>query len=622
MPPVCLLTPGIARLASAGGSPTPIRPVFEARGSRLNRPAGYNGHRSPRVSPMKTLIFALLLSMSLSVRFEDNDDAPRVGGPDRITGRPFATRSEVIAKNGMAATSHPLATQVALEILRAGGTAVDAAIAANAALGLMEPTGCGIGGDLFAIVWDAEEEELYGLNASGRSPRALTADVFTARGLDHIPKYGVLPLSVPGCVDGWFRLHERFGALSMEAVLAPAIRYAREGFPLTDLIAYYWERSVRVLNDQPGFAEQFTPAPKVGQLWKNPNLAKTYERLGKEGRDVFYRGEIAHAIGDFVKEHGGYLAYEDLAAHESTWVEPVSTNYRGYDVWELPPNGQGIAALQMLNLLEGYDLASMGPGSADWLHLLIEAKKIAFEDRAKFYADPAFNELPVEYLVSKEYADKRRKEIDPKKAGQSYEAANPALEEGDTIYLTVADSKGNMVSLIQSNYRGMGSGVAPAGLGFILQDRGELFDLTPGRFNSYAPGKRPFHTIIPAFVTKDGKPWLSFGVMGGSFQPQGHVQVLVNMIDFGMNTQEAGDAARIAHGGSSQPTGGRMDDGGAISLESGIAPEVVRELAKRGHVIRPGKGGYGGYQAIRFDPATGVYYGASESRKDGHAAGY
>jgi gamma-glutamyltranspeptidase/glutathione hydrolase len=545
-----------------------------------------------------------------------------VHGQDRVTGMPHATRSEVIARNAMAATSQPLATQAALQILRQGGNAVDAAIAANAVLALTEPTGSGLGGDLFAIVWSAKEKSLFGLNASGRSPRSLTLDHFEERGLERIPSHGPLPVTVPGCVDGWFELHERFGKLSMKDILAPAIEYARAGFPLSEVIAYYWESSV-FLGEYPGFAEQFLidgEAPKKGEVFRNPNLARTLERLGEEGRDVFYRGEIAHTIADFMAEHGGFLSYADLEAHHSEWVDPVSTNYRGFDVWELPPNGQGIAALQMLNILEAYDIASLGFGSAEYLHLFVEAKKLAFEDRARFYADPEFNELPVARLISKEYAAERRKLIDPSKAAAAYPAPN--LEQGDTVYLCTADGEGNLVSLIQSNYRGMGSGMAPTGLGFILQDRGELFDLTPGRFNTYAPGKRPFHTIIPAFVTRGGKPWLAFGVMGGGVQPQGHVQVLVNMIDFGMNTQEAGDAARVRHYGSSQPTGERMTDGGSVSLESGFAPDVIEALRKLGHRLEDSPGGYGGYQAIRVDPETGVYFGASESRKDGHAAGY
>ncbi|HHS13251.1 MAG TPA: gamma-glutamyltransferase [bacterium] len=544
------------------------------------------------------------------------------GGSDRITGRSFATRSRVMARQGMAATSQPLATQAAIDILKQGGSAVDAAIAANAVLGLVEPTGNGIGGDLFAIVWDAETNRLYGLNASGRSPYSLTLEYFQSKGYKSIPAYGPLPVSVPGCVDGWFELHSRFGKLNMKQILDPAIRYAREGFPVTDLISYYWQSSARRLKDYPGFEETFMPAPRPGEIFRNPMLAATLEKIAEGGRNVFYRGEIAETIDAFMKRVGGFLTLRDLADHTSEWVDPVSTKYRGYDVWELPPNGQGIAALQILNILEGFDIQAMGFGSAEYIHHFLEAKKLAFEDRAKFYADPDFNGIPVNELISKEYAAQRRRLIDPERAARRYDAGSPALEEGDTVYLTVADAKGNMVSLIQSNYRGMGCGLCPDGLGFGLQDRGELFTLQEGHFNTYAPHKRPFHTIIPAFITKDGRPFMSFGVMGGATQPQAHVQIVINMIDFGMDVQEAGDAPRILHSGSSQPTGYQMNDGGTVYLETGIPYETIRELVKMGHRIQWNVGSFGGYQAIRVNPETGVYFGASESRKDGHAAGY
>jgi gamma-glutamyltranspeptidase/glutathione hydrolase len=542
---------------------------------------------------------------------------------DRLTGKPFASRSEVIARHGMACTSQPLATQVALDILKAGGNAIDAAIAANAVLGLVEPTGNGIGGDLFAIVWDARTSGLYGLNASGRSPRSLTLDYFIEKGYEKIPSYGPLPVSVPGCVDGWFELNRRFGTMEMKTILQPAIDYAREGFPVTELIAYYWESGARALKQYPNVADVYMPggkAPAKGEIFRNPSLAATLEKIAVGGRDAFYKGEIARIIDRFMKEQDGFLSYEDLAAHTSEWVEPVSTNYRGYDVWELPPNGQGIAALQILNILEGYDISAMGFGSADYIHYFVEAKKLAFEDRARYYADPDFCEIPVDQLISKEYAAARRELIQPERASRHLDAGE--LEQGNTIYMTVADKEGNMVSLIQSNYRGLGSGMCPPGLGFILQDRGELFTLEEGHNNVYEPGKRPFHTIIPAFITKDGKPWMSFGVMGGSMQPQGHAQIVVNMIDFGMNLQEAGDAPRIRHDGSSQPTGEKMTDGGVVNLESGIPYEAIRELVRRGHTVDYSLGGYGGYQAILWDEEKGVYFGASESRKDGQAAGY
>ncbi len=547
------------------------------------------------------------------------------GGGDRLTGKPFATRSEIIARHAMAATSQPLATQVAIDILKRGGTAVDAAIAANATLGLMEPTSCGIGGDLFAIVWDAKTKKLNGLNASGRSPYALTLEHLEELGLEQIPPYGPLPVSVPGCVDGWFELHERFGRLPMSDVLAPAIAYAREGFPLSEVIAYYWSYGSRKLKNQPNFAQTFLPGgqpPAKGDIFKNPDLANTYQVIAEQGRNAFYRGELTSVMASFCERVGCFLRRRDFEEHSSTWVEPVSTNYRGYDVWELPPNGQGIATLQILNLIEPFDLKSMGHNTAEYLHLLIEAKKLAYEDRARFYADMDFADVPVEVLISKEYAAKRRALFNPKKALQEIEPGDPKLEQGDTIYLTVADKDRNMVSLIQSNYRGFGSGLVPDGLGFSFQDRGELFTLEDGHPNVYEPHKRPFHTIIPALVTKDGKPWLSFGVMGGGMQPQGHVQILCNIIDFGMNIQEAGDAARFHHQGSSEPTGSHMSDGGWVALESGVSTEVRRELEKRGHQVRSESGGYGGYQGIMYDANRDVYFGASEFRKDGQAAGY
>ncbi len=542
---------------------------------------------------------------------------------DRLTGTRFTTRSEVIARHGMAATSHPLATQIAIDTLKAGGSAVDAAIAANAALGLMEPVSCGIGGDLFAIVWDNKSQKLHGLNASGRSPRGLTRDEFVKRKIGKIPSYGPLSISVPGCVDGWFELHGKFGRLPMSDLLAPTIRYAREGVPVPEVIAYYWNSAIPTLQDKPGFATTFMPggrAPQYGELFHNPHLATTLNTIAEGGREAFYHGEMARRITAFVQAAGGYLASEDLASHTSTWVQPVSTNYRGYTIWELPPNGQGIAALQILNVLEGFDLKSMGFGSTDHLHAFVEAKKLAFADRAKFYADPEFNEIPVAQLISKPYADRRRSLIDPHAAAKEFSAGEPKL--GDTIYLTVADRDRNMVSLIQSNFRGFGSGVCPTGLGFGLQNRGELFTLQEDHFNVYAPGKRPFHTIIPAFITIDGAPTISFGVMGGAMQPQGHAQIVVNLVDFGMNLQEAGDAPRIRHTGSSQPTGEHMSDGGIVHLENGFANESVRDLVGRGHTVQASRGGFGGYQAIRYDAKHNVYYGASESRKDGFAAGY
>jgi gamma-glutamyltranspeptidase/glutathione hydrolase len=547
---------------------------------------------------------------------------------DRITGRDFATRSEVIAPHAMAATSHPLATQIALDVMKQGGSAVDAAIAANAALGLMEPTGNGIGGDLFAIVWDPKTGRLHGYNGSGRSPKSLTLEYFQQQGITDIPAHGPLPVSVPGTVDGWFALHGRFGTLPMAEVLAPTIAYAREGHPVHQTVAYYWNLSVPRLSKWPGFSEQFTidgRAPRVGEMWKNPALANTLQKIADGGRDAFYKGDIARSIDAYFKANDGFLSYDDLATHTGEWVEPVSADYRGYEVWELPPNGQGIAALQMLNILEGYDFSKIPFGSVEHLHLLVEAKKLAFADRARWYADPAFQPAPVARLISEDYAAQRRKLISPDKVLREVQPGTPAeLDEGDTIYLTTADPNGMMVSLIQSNYRGMGSGMAPPGLGFIFQDRGEMFVLKPGHPNTFEPGKRPFQTIIPAFITRDGKPYVSFGLMGGAMQPQGHVQMVMNLVDFGMNLQEAGDAPRLHHDGSTEPTGQNtmMSDGGVVQLESGFPYETVRGLMSLGHHVEWALGPYGGYQAIKRDPDSGVYYGASESRKDGQAAGY
>lgn len=559
-------------------------------------------------------LFVFLLGMLISISSHSQD---------RVTGRNFASRSEVIAQHGMAATSHPLATQAALDILKKGGNAIDAAITANAMLGLMEPTGCGIGGDLFAIIWDAESQKLYGLNASGRSPASLTREYFLEQGYTYIPSSGALSVSVPGTVDGWFEMHQRFGKLSMEEILQPAIFYAREGFPVTELIAYYLNRSVARLGHFPNFRETYMPQgrmPAKGEIFRNPYLANTYQQIATHGRDAFYRGPMAATMAAYVQENGGFLTVEDLAAHQSTWIEPVSTSYRGYQVWQLPPNGQGIATLQILNILEGFDIASMGLYSSEYIHLFTEAKKLAFEDRAWYYADMDFSPVPVNRLISKEYARERSQLIDPERAARRIDAG--LQTSPNTIYLTVADQHGNMVSLIQSNYRGMGSGMTPPQLGFVLQNRGEGFTLQPDRFNTYEPGKRPFHTIIPGFITKDGQPWVSFGVMGGDMQPLGHAQIVVNLIDFGMNLQEAGDAPRIYHTGSSEPTGQQMEDGGILMLESGFPYETIRELMEKGHRIQWAVGPYGGYQAIMWDPVNKVFYGASESRKDGQAAGY
>lgn len=556
------------------------------------------------------------------------------GGGDRYAGPGFATRAPVIARHGMAATAQPLATQVAIDVLKAGGTAVDAAIAANAALGLMEPVGCGVGGDLYAIVWDPRTGKLYGYNGSGRSPAGRSLDDLRRKlgNRTDMPTHGSLTVTVPGAVDGWFALHQRFGKLPMAKVLDPAIRYADEGFPVSQLVAEYWKRNFKSFERNAADIEEIDNAKKTylvdgrapahGEIFRNPHLARTYRALAQTGRDAFYKGALARTMDGYFRRIGSDMRLADLAAHKGEWVDPVSVRYRGYDVYELPPNTQGVAALQMLKVLEAYDLKAMGRGSADALHVMVEAKRLAFEDLAKFYADPATYNAPVAELISDAYAARRRALIDMTRANPDIPPGEIKLRQGDTTYLTTADSSGMMVSLIQSNYRGMGSGLVPDGLGFMLQDRGELFALDPAHPNVYAPAKRPFQTIIPAFVMKAGKPFMSFGVMGGDLQPQGHVQILVNMIDFGLNVQEAGDAARFRHVNPDDWTRRSSGGVGKLQLETGIAADVRRELERRGHDIEPGDGGFGGYQAIMRDPATGAYWGASEMRKDGAAIGY
>jgi gamma-glutamyltranspeptidase / glutathione hydrolase len=598
-----------------------------------------NGHAAQSAREVEMLrlgavciLGTLLMAGAMMTGLETSE----IGRGDRDSGTHWATRSPVIATHGMAATAHPLATQIAIDILKHGGSAVDAAIAANAALGLMEPVSCGIGGDLFAIVWDPKTHRLYGLNGSGRSAlgRDLPDLLSKLKGRTHIPPRGSLPVTVPGTVDAWFEMHQRFGRLPVAEDLAPAIAYAREGFPVSQLIAAYWASNMAVF--EKSFAskelEEIVNArttylvnghsPGEGEIFKNPDLAATYEKIAKGGRDAFYGRDIARTVDAYMKRIGGDLRLEDFAAHKSTWIDPVTVSYRGYTVAELPPNGQGISALQMLKVLEGFDLKSMGAGNPAALHVMIEAKRLAFEDLARYYADPAFSPAPIQWLISDKYAAERRALIKPDRALTDIGPGEARLKDGDTTYLTVADKAGMMVSLIQSNYRGMGSGLVADHLGFMLQDRGELFALTPGHPNVYAPGKRPFHTIIPGFLLKDDEPLMSFGVMGGDMQPQGHVQVLTNIIDFGMNLQVAGDAARWRHYGSSEPTGDAREGVGTVTLENGFPPETRKALEKMGHRLAGPDGSFGGYQAIWRDPRTHVYYGASEMRKDGQAQGY
>ena len=543
-----------------------------------------------------------------------------------------SSRSEIIAGNGMVATSQPIATDVGLSILKKGGSAVDAAIAANAALGLMEPHMCGIGGDLFAIVWDEKEQQLHGLNASGRSPKSLSHGELTGRlrklGTQNIPHNSLLSVSVPGAVHGWTTLHEKFGKLPFVELLAPAIQYAETGFPVSPVIAGQWQwAAVEITGTVPGaFDNVYAPGgrgPAVGDIFTNKELARSYRLVADNGNKGFYQGELADRIVEFMKDNGGHIDHADLQTHRSDWVEPLTMNYRGYDVFELPPSGQGMAALQMLQMLEGDDLAAMGFMNVDCLHLMLEAKKLVFEDRAKYYADPEFSNVQTGRLLSAEYGKQRRALIKDN-AALRVRAGEGILRHGDTIYLTAADSAGNMVSLIQSIYHYFGSGIVVPDTGFALQNRGMSFSTDPSHANVYAPGKRPFHTIIPAFVMKDDKPFMSFGVMGGDMQPQGHVQVLTNIIDFGMDIQLAGDAPRWRHDGSTMPTADADEylmDGGVVLLERGFPDQVVKELAKRGHHVQRATDGFGGYQAI-MKADNGVYHGASESRKDGQAAGY
>ena len=582
----------------------------------------------------------------MAMGFTANAAFGQISRGDRYSGAPWATRSPVLAQHGMVASEQPLASEAAVEILKKGGSAVDAAIAANAMIGLMQPVLNGIGGDLFAIVYDPKTHKLYGYNGSGWSPKGrdlarMTAEVEAAykkAGMEpkaHIPPMGTLPITVPGTVDAWFALHDKFGKLPMSEVLAPAIGFANKGFPVTELIAAYWKGNMAAFEKNKGLIEESDNArhtylipdghgghtPAQGEIFKNPDLANTLTMLAKGGRDAYYKGPIAKTIDAYMKRIGGDLRYDDFADFHGEWVDPVSVNYRGYDVYELPPNGQGMAALQMLNILKGYDLKKMGVGSADTLTAMLEAKRLAYEDLAKWYADPRFYHAPIKGLLSDAYANERRKLINLKHANPDIGPGDPRLHDGDTIYLTAADKDGMMVSLIQSNYRGMGSGIVADGLGFMFQDRGELYSLDPKAANVYAPRKRPFQTIIPGFVMKDGQPFLSFGLMGGDMQPQGHVQVLTDIIDFGMNVQEADDAARWRHYGGAEPTGEPSTGIGTVEMESGFDSSVKAELVKRGYKVVPGSGNFGGYQAIMRAP-NGVYWGASEMRKDGQVVGY
>ncbi len=543
---------------------------------------------------------------------------------DRPAPNPRATRSVVMARNGIIATSQPLASAAGLAVLQQGGNAVDAAVTAAAVLSVVEPTMNGIGGDLFALVYDPKTKSVRALNASGRAPAAATVEEFKRRGLASIPYRGELSVSVPGVVDGWSELLAKHGTLTLAKALEPAIRYARGGYAVSEIIATQWKDQEETLAKDPAAAATFLVngrALRTGDIFRNEKLAASLELISRGGRDAFYRGAIAKAIAADMRARNGLLSEADLAAHKSDWTEPLSTAYRGFEVLEFPPNTQGVVALEMLNILEGFDLKALGHNTGAYLHLLVEAKKIAFADRDAWLADPAATPAAaLRRMLSKEYAAARRKEIDPERAGREYQplaidGASPAGEEhpqahGDTIYLTAADKDGNVISLIQSIYESFGAGIVAGDTGITLHNRGALFSLRAGHPNLLAPGKRPFHTLVPAMVMKDGRPWLSFGVMGGDMQPQGHVQVLLNLIDFGMNVQEAGEAPRFRHTAN------------GLALESAISPEARFGLDTRGHRIVSGVGVFGGFQGILIDPRTGVMMGGSDPRKDGLAIGW
>jgi gamma-glutamyltranspeptidase/glutathione hydrolase len=515
----------------------------------------------------------------------------------------------------MICTSQPLASAAGLRVLHEGGNAIDAAITAAAVLAVVEPHMNGIGGDMLAIGYDPNTRQAYGLDATGRSASAATPEAFEKRGLKHMPATGVLTVNVPGVIEGWHQLLTRFGTMSLANVMAPAIAIARDGFPVTELMAASWTDNVPVLSADPAAAATFLPdgaPPKHGDIFTNPRLARTMEVIAKEGRDAFYKGAIARAIVDDIKRRNGLLELHDFADHQADWVEPLRGNYRGYDVLEMPPSTQGFVALEMLNIMEGFDIRSLGHNTADYLHVVTEAKRIAFADRSAFLADRDHMEKgALERLLSKEYASSRRAQITMGRA-QEYGAAREFAGEdrGDTVYLTAADGKGNVISLIQSLFGSFGAGFVAGETGITMHNRGAGFFLTPGHPNQIGPRKRPLHTLVPAMMMKDGTPLLAFGVMGGDNQAQAHAQIVANVVDFGMHVQEAGDAARMRHGG------------GAIALESGVGAGVRQALEARGHVIRDGRGQMGGYQAIFIDPRTGVLLGGSDLRKDGLAIGW
>ncbi len=549
----------------------------------------------------------LMMSLLLSPAAAAADSGDR---PAKDTG---LGRSPVLARNGMIATSQPLASAAGLQVLMGGGNAVDAGIAAAAVLNVVEPMMCGIGGDLFALYWEAETETLHALNATGRAGARADAAKLRAEGRTRMPGGGPIAVTVPGALDGWEELVTRFGTQPLADLLQPAIRHAEEGYPVSEIISVQWKSAEERLRRHPATAAAWLVdgerAPEHGEVFRVPDLATTLRKIADQGTDVFYRGEIAGAIHDFLEQEGGFVTREDLAAHESLWVEPISTTYRGVEVFQVPPNSQGFAALEMLNILEGFDdLADLGHNSAAYLHRLIEAKKLAFADRDAHLGDPEHMRVPVETLISKDYAAERRALISPDRAAR--EIPPGMTDDGDTIYLTVVDKDRNALSLIYSIFGSFGSGLTVPGTGIVLQNRGTGFSLEEGHPNELAPGKLALHTNMPGMAFRDGRPWITYGVMGGDMQPQGHTQVLLNLIDFGMHVQKAGEVARFRHGAL------------GVGIESGVDADVRAALTRMGHTVMTRFGAYGGYQAIRIDWEQGVLLGGSDVRKDGAAMGY
>ena len=564
------------------------------------------------------------VSGPLSIRAQEPSNPARPEPPllsnDLLHNR-NQNRSTVVCRHGIVCSSQPLAAMAGVDVLKAGGNAIDAAIATNAMLSLTEPMMCGPGGDLFAIIWTEKDQKLTAINASGRAPYDWTIEKAKALDLKQIPATGPLSWSVPGCVSGWDMLLKKFGKLSLAKLLAPTIAAAREGFPVAPVAATYWTVDPK---KDPWLAKTYLPDGRpirYGDIFKNPDLARIYEILSRDGAEAFYQGQIAEQIVKFSQAAGGQFSLRDFHDHKANWVEPVSTSYRGYDVWEIPPNGQGIVTLQILNMLETFDIGSLQPNSAEHLHLFIEAKKLAYEDRAVYYADTDFAKVPVAELISKQYARERAKLIDPKRAAQQV-APGRVHSGSETTYLTAADAEGNQISLIQSNFAGFGSRYVPEGLGFCLQNRGNLFSLNPADVNRLEPHKRPFHTIIPAFMTRNGRPVFSFGVVGGDFQPQGQSQVLMNLLDFGMSVQQAADQPRVSHDESSTPTGKKMQGPGMVTLELRMPEGVRQQLIEMGHKLRPGVNRHGSFQGIWRKEEPLRYFGGSDPRMDGCAIGY